>query len=214
MVMQIIVTEEVDRWEFNDVGCPVIDVDDYLAAATYFSLKNVQVINLCKHYSYSSVGYYCSLLAEARRHRVIPSVKSILDLSTKAMYSLDAVNLDVEVQKAFKKYSGKDSLCKITVMFGRCEEPGFSSLARRLFETFPYPLLQISFKKLDQWRITSIRPLDLQRLQRDEKPVFFDALKHYLSKRWRAQKKKPTVVMIWPFCTIQMIHYRLQMQKH
>ena len=32
---------------------------------------NVRVINLCRDTSYLSLGYYCSLLAEARGQRVI-----------------------------------------------------------------------------------------------------------------------------------------------
>ena len=190
MITQIIVTEDVTRWEFSDVSCPVVDIDEYLTSEEYFSLKNIQVINLCKHYSYSSVGYYCSLLAEARHHRVIPSVKSMLDLSTKAIYSLDAVNLDDEVHKAFKKYVSDDNQCDLQVIFGYCKQEGFSAFARRIFETFPYPLLQVTFKKFDQWRITTIRPLAFQRIKSEDKPFFAEALRNYLSKRWRSPKQK------------------------
>ena len=43
--------------------------------------KRVQVINLCRHYKYLRHGYYCSLLAEARGHKVIPSVRTISELA-------------------------------------------------------------------------------------------------------------------------------------
>ncbi len=190
MMNQIIVVEAASFSALKEVTCPVVDIDEYLTSQEYFSLKNVQVINLCKDYSYSSIGYYCSLLAEARRHRVIPSVKSILDLSAKAMYSLDVVNLDEDVIKAFKKEPQDDSQHSIMVMFGRCQQAGFGSLARRIFETFPYPLLQVSFKRLDQWRITTIRPMAFQRLKKEEKDFFVEALSGYLSRRWQAPKQK------------------------
>jgi len=190
MVTQIIVVEDVKHWCIDEVSCPVVDVDEYLTSEAYFSLKNVQVINLCKDYRYSSIGYYCSLLAEARRHRVIPAVKSMLDLSTKAMYNLDAVNLDEEVQRAFKKQSAHDNDCDLTVMFGRCHEEHFTALARRIFETFPYPLLQVSFKRFDQWRITTIRPLSFQCLEGSSKAFFAESLTSYLAKRWRTPKQK------------------------
>lgn len=192
MVTQIIVVEDVKRWRFNEIECPVVDIDDYLTSAEYFALKNVQVINLCKDYRYSSVGYYCSLLAEARRHRVIPSVKSMLDLSDKALYSLDAVILDEDVEKAFKKQNitnGADEF-ELRVMFGSCQEEALNGLARKLFEIFPYPLLQINFKRLDKWRITTIRPFALHKLEDGEKGFFSDALRAYLSKRWRTRKQK------------------------
>jgi len=190
MMNQIIVVEAASFSALKDVTCPVVDIDEYLTSQEYFSLKNVQVINLCKDYSYSSIGYYCSLLAEARRHRVVPSVKSILDLSAKAMYSLDVVNLDEDVIKAFKKQPQDLTQHSMMVIFGRCQQAAFGSLARRIFETFPYPLLQVSFKRLDQWRITTIRPMAFQRLKKEEKYFFVEALSGYLSKRWQAPKQK------------------------
>jgi len=190
MINQIIVIEEPQRLKLDNVNCPVVDIDDYLTSEEYFSLKNVQVINLSKNYSYSSIGYYCSLLAEARRHKVIPSVKSMLDLSSKAMYSIDAVNLDEEVSRAFRKSPQEGAQHTLTVMFGRCLDDGFSTLARRVFETFPYPILQVGFKRLDQWRITHIQPLSVQRLRSEEKALFESALNSFLTKRWRAPKQK------------------------
>ena len=191
MITQIIVVEDVKLWNINhEISCPIVEVDVYLTSEEYFSLKNVHVINLCKDYSYSSVGYYCSLLAEARRHKVIPSVKSMLDLSAKAIYSLDAVNLDEEVIRAFKKHSVDGESYELVVMFGRCQRDNFSTLARRVFETFPYPLLQVSFKKLDQWRITTIRPYVFEKLNAEDKDYFAQTLKSYLSKRWRTPKQK------------------------
>ncbi len=192
MTTQIIVVEDVKRWTFEGIACPVVDADEYLTSEAYFSQKNIQVINLCKEYRYTGIGYYCSLLAEARQHRVIPSVRSMLDLSNKSIYSLSAVELDEDVEKVFKKQeqaSHSDDQT-LTVMFGRCTQAGFSSLARRIFETFPYPLLQISFKRLDKWRMTSVRPLSLNKLARADHKIFVDALQSYLTKRWRTPKQK------------------------
>lgn len=190
MTTQIIVVEKFDELAFDGVPCEVVDVDDYLTSKNYFELKNVQVINLCNNYRYSSVGYYCSLLAEARRHRVIPSVKSMLDLSEKAMYSLDAVNLDIEVAKAFKKFESKELVCTLTVIFGYCDDLHFSALARRIFETFALPVLQVSFEYFDLWRITVIQPVPINRLDNEGKRVFNLSLKNYLQRRWRKPKPK------------------------
>ncbi len=190
MVTQIVVVEGLADHDLSQFSCPVVDVDDYLTSVEYFSLKNVQVINLCKNYAYSSVGYYCSLMAEARKHKVIPSVKSMLDLSSKAMYSLDAVYLEDDIQKAFKKLQTTDNTYELSVMFGECSETQLQPLARRLFETFPYPVLQVSLKLLDRWHIASIKALPYPRLKSKDKPVFNQALSAYLNKRWRSPKQK------------------------
>lgn len=188
MTTQIAVVEDIADIVAIEYGCPVVHVDEYLTSQEYFSLKSVQLINLCNGYNYSSIGYYCSLLAEARGHKVIPPVKSMLDLSNKAMYSLDAVDLDEEVKRAFKKSPQDGDLFGLTVMFGHCFEQGFSTLARRLFETFAFPITQVSFKYLGQWRITTIRAVAYKRLNIDEKQRFAECLKKYLAKRWRKPK--------------------------
>ncbi len=192
MATQLIVVEDVEDWGHAELECPVVAVDDYLAGQEYFKLKNVQVINLCRSYRYLSVGYYCSLLAEARRHRVIPSVKSMLDLSSKAMYSLDAVNLDEQVQKSFRRHH-KDSAeteFEMDVYFGRCRYEALADLARQIFETFPCPMLRVSFRRQDRWHITAIKPVSLRRLGGDGKAFFHESVAGYLKRRWRLPKAK------------------------
>ena len=45
-----------------------------------------KILNLARSYAYQSLGYYCSLLAEARGHKVVPAVTTILDLSRRTTY--------------------------------------------------------------------------------------------------------------------------------
>lgn len=205
MTTQIIVTEDPGNAAFAGIECPIVDIDDYLTAEQYCKLKGAQVINLCHDYRYLSVGYYCSLLAEARNHRVIPSVKCMLDLSSKSMYGLDAATLDEAVQKAFKKYvenngavtsadSGDASeapVFEFKIFFGQCRYEMLSSLARQIFETFSAPLLKVTFKRLDKWHITAIKPMSVRQLKSDEsRNEFAAALNHYLKKRWREPRSR------------------------
>ncbi len=193
MTTQILVVEDTTDWKFSGLSYPVVNVDDYLTSKEYFNLRNVQVINLCRGYKYLSVAYYCSLLAEARNHKVIPSVKSMLDLSSKAMYSLDAVTLDDEVARTFKKYR-KDSLERVfemDVFFGKCRFEPLIELARQIFETFPCPLLRVGFRRSEGgWHIASIKPLSLHKLDRENRDFFVDTLAGYLKKRWRSPKSR------------------------
>ncbi len=193
MTQQIIVVEDSADWKFGEVGCPVVHVDDYLTGREYHKLKHVQVINLCRSYKYLTIGYYCSLLAEARRHRATPSVKSMLDLSSKAMYGLDAVNLDEQIQKGFRRKRDQlgDEL-RLEIYFGQCGVPALADLARQIFETFPAPLLRVTFEKHDKWRLTAIRALGLHRVPKPDRERFAEALRGYLAKRWRSPKARPT----------------------
>jgi glutathione synthase/RimK-type ligase-like ATP-grasp enzyme len=187
---QIIVVESLSDWSFEGIDAEVVHVDDYLTGQHYFKQKNIQLINLCRSYRYLSVGYYCSLLAEARGHRALPSVKTMLDLSRKSMYSLDAENLDSQIQKAFKKHPHNegDEMFDMAVLFGRCRYDALGSLARQIFEVFPCPLLRVSFHRQGKWRISEIRPLPLVRLKTEQREELVDAFQRYRRKRWRAPK--------------------------
>lgn len=195
MSTRLIVTEGNCRIDLEGLHCQQVDIDDYLANKDYFKLRNTQVINLCRDFSYLSVGYYCSLLAEARNHRVIPSVKTMLDLSSKSMYSLDMDTLERAVEKGFKRHllSEEDRQFDLDVFFGFTEHEPFVDLARQLFETFPCPLLSVRFVRDKHWRIQRLRPLAFNGLSVTRRDFFQQALGRYLIKRWRgARRVKPT----------------------
>lgn len=68
---------------------PYFPSEDIITAQEYLEQtrdsepgKRVQVINLCRSYKYLGHGYR-SLLAEARGHKVIPSVRTISELTKK-----------------------------------------------------------------------------------------------------------------------------------
>ncbi|WP_372600486.1 RimK-like ATPgrasp N-terminal domain-containing protein, partial [Amphritea sp.] len=51
--------------------------ETYLRDYPKLGEPKIRIINLCDTERYLSKGYYCSLLAEARQHQVLPSVKVI-----------------------------------------------------------------------------------------------------------------------------------------
>ena len=53
----------------------VITTSEYLARPRLFDMGRPKLVNLARSYAYQSKGYYASLLAEARGHRVVPSVE-------------------------------------------------------------------------------------------------------------------------------------------
>lgn len=192
MTNQIIIVENLKDWKADFPEAAVVDVDDYLTGPQYFKMRNVQVINLCRSYRYQSVGYYCALLGQARSHRVIPSVKTMLDLSSKAMYGLDAEDLDDLVERALKRSGqrGEGNTFVLDVFFGECAYKKLGDLARQIYETFPCPLLQVVFEYESNWRIKGIKPLALNKLNEDQSGLFTWALAHYLKKRWRSPKTR------------------------
>jgi hypothetical protein len=98
------------------------------------------VINLCRSQRYQSRGYYCSLLAEARGLRVLPSSQTGQDLRRTLVFTPQR-GFDADAL-ALLASQERDSVV-IDLMFGRCGEPALAGLARELFEAFPTPLLRV-----------------------------------------------------------------------
>lgn len=192
MTQQLIVVENIADLDFYEATCPVVNVDDYLTGQEYFRLKGTQVINLCRSSRYQSVGYYTALLAEARGHRVIPSVKTMLNLSSKAMYSLEAVNLDEVIQKSFRRHrkDSIESLFEMNVFFGQCRYPELSGLARQIFETFSHPVLQVTFRRDKEWHLVAIKPVRIDKLDSNNREFFSASLTGYLQRRWRSPRTR------------------------
>src|SRR5437660_10926200 len=64
----------------------VITTSEYLARPRLFDAGRPKLLNLARSYAYQSKGYYASLLAEARGHRVVPSVETMLELREPKLY--------------------------------------------------------------------------------------------------------------------------------
>ena len=192
MTNQVIVLDKLSDWNFEAGTAELVTADDYLSEARFLKQRDVQIINLCRSYRYLSTGYYCSLLAEARRHRPLPTVKTMLDLSSKAMYSLDAEDLDDMLHR--KLHRGRKQVeaqsFTLDVFFGYCQISDFDDIARQIFELFSAPLLRVEFQKQERWRVNTIRSLNVNKLDEAQQAFFQDAFRRYQTKRWRSPRAK------------------------
>jgi glutathione synthase/RimK-type ligase-like ATP-grasp enzyme len=182
----VLIVENLSDWKPHFPDYPVASAREYLIDSKWSERKNLHLINLCRSQRYQSVGYYCSLLAEARAHKIIPNVRTIQDLSRKSIYSLDTSDLDQDVDKVMNKRQPDDkSAFKLNVYFGHCDLPEFSAIARELFEIFPAPILQVEFRFNVRWRLYGLRPISLSNISDEQLPCFLEALQKQVSSRWR-----------------------------
>ena len=190
MSQHLIVVESRSDWKPDFPDSRVVTAREYLRDAEYFKLRDCKVTNLCRSYSYLSTGYYVSLLAEARRHRVIPSIRTLSELSRKSIYSLDVAELDALVHRSLRKSAVRKF--DLLLYFGHTEHGELEDLGRQIFELFPCPLLRVEFKlQADTWRITRIRPYWLNALEDVQHRPFVFAIERHLSKRWRSRRNHP-----------------------
>ncbi len=186
----VIVVEKASDWGSYFPSENVVAAQDYLKEAIGKDDERVQVINLCRSYKYLGVGYYVSLLAEARGHKVIPSVRTINDLRKRALYGLDIEDLNQKLSN-FLPAGGRDTTdLGVLVYFGETSYPALVDLARQVFETFPCPILRLEFEREKVWQISAIKPAGLHTLADPQEDSFAEALNKFSKKLWRKPRAR------------------------
>ena len=154
----LIVVNNPRDWPLDIPGVTVVAARTYLTDPAYGGDRAARVFNLCKSYRYQTLGYYVSLLAEARGHRPLPRVSAIEDLQSRGMVRLLTEGLDELIQKSLKAIR-PDSF-EFDIYFGRSAANRHEQLGRQLFRLLHAPLLRASFERRGQrWRIRGVRPI-------------------------------------------------------
>lgn len=191
MSQVIILVDDPADWAAYYPTRHLLCARDYLQAVQPVCTdKKVQVINLCRDYKYLSPGYYCSLLAEARGQRVMPSVRTVNDLSRKALYGLHFGRFGGALDKAMKKQNGDATELTLTLCFGYTDQEGLAELGRQIFDQLPCPILRVSFRRRDEWSLSSIRTVGLKQLKGRQQDAFAHALEQFNARVWRSPRRR------------------------
>ena len=187
---KFIVVEKPENWKFNLEDIEVISAEAYISDESYQSEKSIKLINLCKSYQYQSEGYYVSLLAEARGHKVLPGVSTIQDLRFPSIIRDDSLDFDELIQSTFKHETAEK--IEFNVYFGLTKDESRDKLAMQLFQLVQAPSIRVVFTKKTKWALQSTRPISLNEVPELDRPLLISALEKYLLKRreHRPDKKK------------------------
>jgi glutathione synthase/RimK-type ligase-like ATP-grasp enzyme len=180
--------------DFPNADTPhkVITTKDYLARSNLFQGTRPKIINLSRSFAYQSRGYYSSLLAEARGHRVIPSVETMVDLSARQLYAQALPELDDALAKALAAASDKTVSSRILACFGRTEDRRFDRFGRLLFDWFRCPVLEVTIENGDRPQIKRLSAIPVTKLSADELSFFHGALHTHTTREWRGKKDRAT----------------------
>lgn len=188
MARTLLVVDDLSDWGPYYPSEQVISFEQYLASEDKtLPAQRVRVINLCSSYAYLSDGYYCSLLAEARNHHVIPSVKVINDLGKNALFRLQLEDFAQPLARAFK-HQNQNGEIVLHSYFGMTSDSAFQELTRLLFERFPCPVLEITLRRQQHWEITDLKAMSPRDLDDDMQTLFADALDKFSKKVWRRSR--------------------------
>ena len=168
----------------------VLSFEDYLAQYPKVNEPKTRVINLCDTRQYLSKGYYCSLLAEARQHRVLPTLAALNDLRQSdeqqqlmSWHALSAEALE-SVQQQHVQW----------IFFGWCENPLLKKLARDVFQAFAAPILRLELQADGVGARVTVQAKQLTDLDTAQSAVFEQRLAGFCQNVWRTgqgTKRKP-----------------------
>ena len=177
---KIIVVNNPKNWKFHIPEADIISAKDYLTPHELTKEKNVRVFNLCRDYSYQSKGYYVSLLAEARGHKVIPNVKSMRDFKAPAVVKIVSDEIDELIQRNLKHLTGTEFV--LSIYFGQNVSPQYLELSQELYRIFQAPLLRAKFVFKQKWFIQSIRPICVDEIPENHKDMVDRFAQEYFEK--------------------------------
>jgi glutathione synthase/RimK-type ligase-like ATP-grasp enzyme len=184
MYKTIIVTDES---ETAPLDLNVITFDRYLSDYPKMGEPRTRIINLCDTEYYLSRGYYCSLLAESRQHRVLPSVNTINDLR----YQDDSDGRLQPLQALLPKVLGNlDVQVELNVFFGWTPADEWMKVARLLFERYPSPILRATLVRGADGIEMKVERGNLLVLNAADRTVFYDRLRMFTEQIWRSPSRR------------------------
>lgn len=193
MTHVVIVVEERQDWAAFYPAEHLMTAEEYLSGNAIFPKGRVQVINLCRNYHYLSPGYYCSLLAEARGHRVLPSVRTVNDLSNRALWGLHFQTFGAELDRAMKKRHEEADQLSLELFFGQTHEPALQDMGRQIFDQLPTPVLHVDFRRRDGvWMIDSVEAMSIHQFESRAEDKFAQALEKFNASVWRRAASRKT----------------------
>ena len=141
----VIIVDQPRDFPNADTPHKVITTSEYLVRPRLFEAGRPKLINLSRSYAYQSKGYYASLLAEARGHRVVPTVETMLELREAKLYEHALPELEDLLNRCAQRADFQpDGEFKLLVCFGLTRDPRFEAFGHLLFDWFRCPALEVN----------------------------------------------------------------------
>jgi glutathione synthase/RimK-type ligase-like ATP-grasp enzyme len=186
---KIIVINKPSQWILDLPELEVVSPRRYLSDERFAKLRNVRIFNLSNDFAYQTRGYYVSLLAEARGHKVVPSVKNILDLKERTLMRVVSDDLDDLIQRSLKRIRTREFV--LSIYFGKNVAQQYSKLAREMHKLFQAPLLRARFfHNGRKWEVHSIHPISFKEVPDHHLPYVEEFAREYFSRKRYEKAKK------------------------
>jgi len=176
----LIVVDEPQSWPLQIEGVELVSARQYITDPHYCNLRRVKLFNLCRSYRYQSLGYYVSLLANARRHRALPGIAALQDLKSPYIIRFISDELDALIEKSFR--SLRSESFTLSIYFGHNLAKCHMQLSQRLFKMFQVPFLRAVFvcnQKSQKWQLQQVQPLAASEIPEDHRSFAVEKAQEY-----------------------------------
>ena len=187
----LIVVDDPKAWPLQIEGVQLVAARHYLTDPHYLTLRRAKIFNLCRSYRYQSLGYYVSLLAAARGHRVLPGIGALQDLRSPSSIRFVSAELDEMIQKSLKPIRSEQFT--LSIYLGNNLAKRYAQLSSRLFKMFQMPFLQAIFsfsQKSGKWQLQNVQPLAASEIPDEHRSFAVEMVEEYFrGVRARSPKK-------------------------
>lgn len=183
----LIVVDNPADWPLGANGFKVVPARTYLTDPNYGEDRSARVFNLCRSYRYQSLGYYVSLLAEARGHKPMPRAGTIEDLQSQNLVRLLTDDLTELVEQTLEPFAADNF--QLSIYFGRDARGQHRVLAKQLFGLLQAPFLRAYFEReRGHWRTRSIRLIGSREIPIEHRQFAMEAAAAYFGRRHRPKR--------------------------
>ena len=153
-----LVVDDPHDWPLDISGMTVVYARAYLTDAAYGMNSADRVFNLCHSCRYQSLGYYVSLLAEARGQQSFPRLATIADLQSPMQDDWLDKSLVESMQHELAPL--KADTLDLDIYFGCSVVKRYAKLGLQLYSLLQIPLMRARFERhAGLWRLADVLPL-------------------------------------------------------
>ena len=181
---------------------PAMRTREYIMSPPATRRPAPKILNFSRSYAYQSLGYYCSLLAEARGHKVVPTVTTILDLARRTTYGHALADLEETLARTIRRLADPPSASfRLLVCLGQADDSRFARFARQLFDLFRCPIIEVFVRAGETWRIRKLAAVSIDELGKEGKDQLAAAIQTFVRQPWKTPRARPE-----PRFTLGVLH--------
>jgi glutathione synthase/RimK-type ligase-like ATP-grasp enzyme len=155
---------------------------DYVTQPDLGGTRPVKVYNFCSDIGYQQLGYYVSLLAEARGHKVIPNVATLRDFNDASSIKQVGAEMDTLIQRSLAPLQSDDFT--LSIYFSCNLARRYDKLCSHIYGLFPAPLMRAFFKRdSGVWKLRKLHPISVKDVPQEHHEFLSKSIAEFFKKK-------------------------------